>query len=177
MSATTMQADTLNPAELPLRDIHLPEPVSWWPPAPGWWLLLAIMMIAAALAAWLWWRHRQRRVLRELQHALQAIEQQHAQHHDADATLQQLSVLLRRAALSFRPRREVAALTGKAWLAWLDNASQSHAFTSGVGALLTEAPYQPAGHNAHAASLDEQQIQALLQLVRSTLEKLWRSRP
>ena len=28
---------------LPLRDLHLPEPVGWWPPAPGWWILLLLV--------------------------------------------------------------------------------------------------------------------------------------
>ena len=32
-----------------LRDIHLPEPISWWPLAPGWWLLI---IIALALMVW-----------------------------------------------------------------------------------------------------------------------------
>ena len=40
-----MNAPAMN--ELPLRDIHLPDAVSWWPPAIGWWLL-AIIIVALA---------------------------------------------------------------------------------------------------------------------------------
>ena len=28
-----------------LRDIHLPEPISPWPPAPGWWILLVLSIL------------------------------------------------------------------------------------------------------------------------------------
>ena len=37
--------------QLPLRDIHLPEAVSWWPPAYGWWLLV-VLLGACAWGAW-----------------------------------------------------------------------------------------------------------------------------
>ena len=38
---------------LPLRDIHLPEPVGWWPPAIGWWLLPVCVLGLIVLLIWL----------------------------------------------------------------------------------------------------------------------------
>ena len=32
----------MDPDQLPLRDLHLPEAVGWWPLAPGWWVLIAL---------------------------------------------------------------------------------------------------------------------------------------
>ena len=49
------------PIDLPLRDIHLPDPVSWWPPAPGWWLLFGLSLVLGGLLVW----HRLRRRRRE----------------------------------------------------------------------------------------------------------------
>ena len=43
----------MDPVNLPLRDIHLPAPVGWWPLASGWWLLLAASLLCVlALALW-----------------------------------------------------------------------------------------------------------------------------
>jgi flagellar biosynthesis/type III secretory pathway M-ring protein FliF/YscJ len=43
------------PAEqLPLHDIHLPEPISFfWPLAPGWWLLLAFVLVLILVSIWI----------------------------------------------------------------------------------------------------------------------------
>ena len=50
---------------LELRDIHLPDPVSLWPPAPGWWILFALVVVTI-LSALIWRRWRaQHRVRRE----------------------------------------------------------------------------------------------------------------
>ncbi|HPY40873.1 MAG TPA: DUF4381 domain-containing protein, partial [Thiolinea sp.] len=47
----------MNPTELPLRDIHLPPEISWWPLAWGWWALLALVVLILVML-FNWWRQR-----------------------------------------------------------------------------------------------------------------------
>ncbi|PQJ97139.1 DUF4381 domain-containing protein [Chromatium okenii] len=128
---------------LNLRDWHLPDPVSWWPPAPGWWLLGGIVLLTLLLfyLGWRWWRNRAstRAALRQLA-ALQTILA-------ADGDVRQFAIgvsqLLRRLALTRFPPFEVAGLTGTAWLAFLDATGGNGGFTgSAAGHLLIEAAYR-----------------------------------
>ncbi len=132
----------MSPAELPLRDIHVPETVHWWPPAPGWWALAAAVLIAAAALAWLAWRRRTR-VRRAALAELRRIEKDYADHGDVARLAKELSLLLRRAAITVAPRSEVAALTGDDWLAWLDRGLEGRPFSAGPGHCLADAPYRP----------------------------------
>ena len=36
----------MDPEQIPLRDLHLPDAISWWPLAPGWWIVLGLALIA-----------------------------------------------------------------------------------------------------------------------------------
>lgn len=149
------------PDSLPLRDIHLPEAVSWWPPAPGWWLLLclAALLVFAALRR----RRRMRRsALGRARRALAEIKHEFDPRSDRSGLAKALSVLLRRLAMSLYGRREAAALTGEDWLAFLDQKVGGHEFTRGAGRSLIEAPYRPNPEYDHAA---------LLQLVSGWIEK------
>jgi hypothetical protein len=132
-----------DPAELPLRDIHLPAPVSWWPPAPGWWLL-ALALLLASLMVWLWLRHRRRR--RWARAALAELETLDAAFRvdgNAHRLCREVSLLLRRIALLDRATPEQAALTGEDWLAWLDRPLDGRMFQTGPGRVLLHGPYDP----------------------------------
>ena len=125
---------------LPLRDIHLPEPVGAWPPAIGWWLVL----LALVAAVWLLvWRFRRRRLTPVRRALLELAELRADASLSPNEKLRRLSILLRRVALTLHPRHEIAGLTGTAWLAWLDAALDRPRFSQGPGRRLVEAPYRP----------------------------------
>lgn len=133
----------MNPAELPLRDIHLPPAVSWWPPALGWWLLLALALVLGGAVLWLRWRARQPVPLRRAALTeLAAIESRWQQSQDPRELVYALSALLRRIAVSLHPRARTASMTGTAWLAFLDEASGSREFSQGAGQVFGQSLYQ-----------------------------------
>lgn len=142
----------IEPSELPLRDIHLPPPVGWWPLAPGWWLLaagVAIALLGAALFTVRWRRTRVRRLARR---RLAAIEAAFRQHGDAHRLAGELSMLCRQIALALPGAGRDAALTGEAWLARLDAFAPGAFFTHGAGRVLLTAPYD-AGQEIAADTL------------------------
>jgi len=128
-----------------LHAYHLPEAVSWWPPAPGWWLLGALLlMLAATLGWWLARRRRRHAAARQALQELERLRASLAEQADGGRYARELSKLLRRFAIAAFPQREVAALTGEAWLQFLDSHGGDGRFATGPGRQLTEAPYRPA---------------------------------
>jgi hypothetical protein len=130
---------------LPLRDIHLPEPVSWWPPAPGWWLLL--IAAAVVIAGLMLFRSiRKGRLLKRTVVAeLNTVRERYQANHDPVELVKALSTLMRRASISFYPRDKAASLTGNEWLKYLDSTAERKDFEHGSGRILATAPYLPAG--------------------------------
>ena len=134
-----------DPLKLPLRDVHYPGHVSWWPPAPGWWILLALLLLALA-GIW-WWRRRRRRILASALHRarleLEQLRQRYGEDRDAGRLVRELSILLRRLCVSIFPRTDSASLTGERWLEFLDRPLSASRFTAGPGRILLDAPYRP----------------------------------
>lgn len=130
--------------ELPLRDIHLPEVIGWWPPAPGWWILalLAVVLLYILIRRFIRYQKRlslQRRAGQELQQ----IERHYGQHNDERELIESLSALLRRVAMSVESRAQVAGLTGDKWLQQLDQLAGKNFFENELGRQFIQALYQP----------------------------------
>lgn len=154
----------MNPEALPLRDLHLPEAIGWWPLAPGWWLLLALLLLGLALAARASYRrHRRNAARRGALAELKRLESAWDADRNTAALAAGTSDLLRRAMLAYAPRHEVAGLTGRAWLEWLDRGLERRPFSSGPGQGLEYLPYRD------PRSVTEVDIAGLLKAVRSRL--------
>ena len=75
-----------NPALEQLRDIHLPQAVHWWPPAPGWWLVAALVLaLTVWLSRYLQARYRRQYFRGESQDLLKEIWQNYQQGHELQA--------------------------------------------------------------------------------------------
>ncbi|CAM3120426.1 DUF4381 domain-containing protein [Vibrio rarus] len=121
---------------LPLKPLHLPSDPSAWPLAWGYWgiLILACLVILCLVIVLL-----QRRTKHKAKKAALCILKQNANRF----TVPETQELLRQAALSYFPRQDIAKLTGKQWLAFLDSQ-------------LTEPRFSPKGKQWQTALYAEQ---------------------
>lgn len=127
-------------SQLPLRDIHLPMPVGWWPLAYGWWILIGIVFAGLLFAAWRYRRQfRERAAIRGLKTVARSL----ADGGSPAECIQRISMILRRFAMSVAAQKPVAGLTGDAWLEFLDSRWARDEFSAGIGRVLIFGPYAP----------------------------------
>ena len=155
----------MDPTQLALRDLHLPEAIGWWPLAYGWWLIIALVLVGLGwllMRAWRNWRFNAPR--RYAIRALATVEAEYLTNRDPVALGRQVSELLRRGMLAYAPRHEVAGLTGESWLEWLDLGLPLPYFHTEGGKSLLQLPYRdPDG------DFSDVDINALLAAVRMRL--------
>lgn len=141
----------MDPEQIPLRDLHLPEAIGWWPLAPGWWVLIAMAVVALGfLLRWYLQVRRRGAARRHALRQLAALTADFEQHGDVVAFSSAMSELLRRTMLAYAPRGDVAGLTGEEWLAWLDRDLDHPRFQGEVGRKLLELPYRRPGEELSA---------------------------
>lgn len=157
----------VDPAALPLRDIHLPPPVSWWPPAPGWWLLLGLLLLLAVGVVWMARRRRRSRLRTEARQALKALRADWRRQSDALRLARELSLLLRRIGISLLGRNGFSGLTGREEIDALNRlVDDDHRLPPELGDWLRTAPYRP------RADEDAQRLEAWLDTVEHWIDAL-----
>ena len=151
----------MEPTPLPLRDIHLPEPIGWWPPAPGWWGLgVFLVLMVAGFIAWLHYRHCPKPIKSAIAE-LARIESNSTM--SPIQKLLALSILMRRMVMTLSPREEVAGLVGDDWLQRLDEIFSTDLFTRAIGRHLAE--------SAYSKDISAGLVAELLEQVRTTLQR------
>jgi hypothetical protein len=155
----------MDPTQIPLRDLHLPEAIGWWPLAPGWWFLIVILLAGIVYLSYRsirkWRRNAMRRVaLMELSR----IQREYKKGVDEVTLAIELSELLRRTMLAYAPRIEVAGLTGKRWLQWLDQGLDDRPFSEGPGQNVESLPYRRPD-----AVEDDVDVQGLIEAIKTRL--------
>lgn len=93
-----------------LRDIAVPEPPPFWPPAFGVWVLVIVVSVAVIALAIIVRRRWQDNAYRRA--GLSLLKQ--------SQNVRDVNIVLKRVALAVFPRSEVASLYGDEWTAFLD---------------------------------------------------------
>ena len=96
---------------LPLADLHLPTAPGFFPLAWGWWLIIALGLIILFFSIYRLYKRIKKKRAQKI--ALRAL--QHCQ------SIAEINLLLKRTALSYYAKDEVASLTSGAWLRFLDD--------------------------------------------------------
>jgi len=119
-----------------LKEIPLPDPVSYAPQTIAWYILFGIVIILAVFWILVLYRRSVRnRYRREALAQLEEIER-------SVRPLSDIPLLVKRVALAIAPRETVAALSGDTWLAFLDSTWKNGEFSSGPGRLLPDLAYR-----------------------------------
>ncbi|MCB1684727.1 MAG: DUF4381 domain-containing protein [Pseudomonadales bacterium] len=156
-----------NPLLSGLRPIEMPVPVSWWPETGGWLVLgvcVCLFVGRATLRRFRRWRRDayRRKHLAEIDRLLADSE------GDLNKVTLQLAPLLKSAALQAYGRNEVAALSGTAWLEFLDAHYQGSSyggrcFLSDLGASLIRITYE----RDAVTALEPQTARQLIEITRA----------
>lgn len=145
-----------------LQDIHLPEAIGWWPLAPGWYVLAALLLVLVMGGCFFFVRsYLNGRARRQALLMLTTYQQQYQQEMNNELTAARISELLKRVALVYYPRAEVASLTGNAWVQFLNSTAKGVNFNI-VRQDLLETPYQ---------SMKDCDLQPLFNMARIWIEQ------
>lgn len=123
-----------------LKDVHLPQSISFWPPAVGWFLLASLIIFIGFICAYAlhhFWKKKRAKYA-----ALKTIKQLKKQRSEETLlTLIEASKLLRRVANHYFSDDKIAGLSGKQWIRFLNESANSEIFSGPLAYSLSVSPY------------------------------------
>ena len=130
-----------------MAEVVAPAGIDWLPQTPGWYVVFALVLLFAARRALRvlrhWYRNRYRReALRRLQ-GLQAGD-------DSITLARDANTLLKLTAMTAYSRTEVASLTGREWVEWLNGQCPGAVFDERQALVLAEGSYRALAIDAQA---------------------------
>ena len=125
-----------------LRDIHLPDAISWWPPAIGWWILLALTIAAFIFLPKLYRRITYTPLNKVADNTFKNIIAEYKENNNESDFVIKTSQFLRQTAMSYSGRNNVAHVTGEKWIQTLNNLTEENYFNEKIKQTLINAPYQ-----------------------------------
>lgn len=130
-------------SSIPLKDIHLPSDIGFWPLAPGWYFLFILLfLVSFLLCIKLYKMHLQRQPKREALALLAQFAREYEQTGNSQQISAHLSTLLRQVALVYYPREQVASLHQAAWIHFLNRTGNGVDFNP-IAFMLLELPFKP----------------------------------
>ena len=151
-----------------IDEIILPEAIAYYPSAPGWQVLGLVIgvLIVFQLSRWAvrWWRNRYRR---EALQQLELASQQAVAGKQLEDVVAVLPYYIKATALQAYPRQDVASLSGRDWLTFLDTSYSGPSFRDGIGEKLLAVAYLP----REQWQLDDQQSKELIKISKHWIAK------
>ena len=167
--------NTAAPSQNPLaqlRDIHLPEPIGWWPLSASLWVALILVITALLTVGWMFYkRHQKNRYRRQALAQLKRQIADYRQHRQQHTLCQQLLVILRRCLLSAN-RESVAINLSAAHLLQQLNLKTGKPLFSAELCEQAQLLAYAAHPSPHSHPLSEQQIDKLLSGARTCIKAM-----
>jgi len=119
-----------------LKELPLPEPVSYFPQTAGW---AVVAVVILALAGWFAWRRWQ--AWKKDAYRRDGVVQL-SRMTDRSGDISGLPFLIRKSALAAFPRADVASLRGADWTAWLNETAGRSVFKPEDSQIFDDLVYQ-----------------------------------
>lgn len=123
-----------------LKDIYLPIKPSLFP--LPWEANTIILVVLLLITVYIFYIRKKTFSKRIGVNKLEKIYEQYQKDNNSQHCVMQISIIMKRIALAYFPRKKVAKISGIEWLEFLDKTSRTTNFTKGPGSALKDTQYQ-----------------------------------